>query len=330
MLYRPSFSSLLFVLLTVLAGCGGTNESTNGAAGSTDTTPGGGSGGSGGSSGAGGSAGSSVAPNPNEFAFDTDSYKLTPGEERNYMCYTIRTPPDRDIMITEVEPLYGKGIHHLGIYRTISPEPEGTFLCPELVRDTWLPIYGGGIESGILTMPEGSGMFVPKDTQLLVQLHLLNSTSDPVEDKARIILRTTDDTGAMQAGMFGFDNRDLNIPAHGQNVEQGHTCDPIGVDMDVFAVFGHMHQRGKKIEVSRGANPGDEVLYSAEWSFQDQPTVPAKFHVSKEDVIHVRCWFDNNNDYDVSYGEKTENEMCSFVFYYTPFETLTGCLKFPK
>ena len=298
----------------LLAGCGENND-TSGSGGSTGTTTA-----SGGAGGGGASAGDT-------FEFDTETYTLQPGEEQTYMCYTTRIPEGEKMRITEVIPTYGKAIHHLGVYQMMKDEPEGVFNCPELTRDNWLPIYGGGIESGSLKMPEGAALTVPGGRQVLVQLHLLNASGDVVTDKAHILFRTSKAPDLVNAGIFGFDNRDLHIPAHTNDAMEQQTCSPIGRDMDVFAVFGHMHQRGKKIEVSRGASPGDEVLYSATWTFQDQPTVPSIFHVSKDDNIHVRCWYDNPDDFEVNYGEKTANEMCSFVFYYTPFTTLFGCLK---
>jgi hypothetical protein len=100
--------------------------------------------------------------------------------------------------------------------------------------------------------------------------------------------------------------------------------------MDVFAVFGHMHTHGKHIEASRGAKPGDEILYEADWLFDDQPTIPANFHVKSTDDIHIRCWYDNATANMLTYGENTSDEMCSFVFYYTPYEALDGCVVTPE
>lgn len=246
------------------------------------------------------------------------------------MCYTFRLPADKETIVREIEPVYGQATHHLGIYYTFQQdEPEGEFECPELTRDNWIPLYGGGVESGTLSLPEGAGFHLKPNQQILVQLHLLNAASEPVTDKAKIIFRTLDNADAVQAGMFGFDNRAINVPAQAQNHEESMTCSPIGRDMDVFAVFGHMHQHGKHIEVSRGANPGDEVLYDADWKFEEQPTEPKLFHVAKDDTIHVRCWYDNSTAQDLPYGESTFNEMCSFVFYYTPYKSLFGCLKNP-
>lgn len=302
-------------VLGLLAGCGDSNETTTGG------------GGAGGSGAAGGTGGTGGGPQGDTYSFDTDTYTLKSGEQREYMCFTTHVPSDGNINITEIEPIYGKGIHHLAIYTTIVAEPEGTFDCPELVRATWLPVYLGGVDSTKLTMPAGTSLTLPKGAQILVQLHLLNASADTIEDKAGVVFHTTKDETLTKAGVFGFDNRDILIPAQTAAVEQTQACPTVGKDMDVFAVFGHMHQHGKKIEVSRGETVGKDVLYSAEWEFQDQPTVTTDFHIAKEDTVNVRCWFDNPTDKDVTYGESSYEEMCSFILYYTPFTEVDGCVK---
>lgn len=264
-----------------------------------------------------------------EIRFDTSSYTLKPGEERRYMCFTTRLDSDVATIVKQISPIYGKATHHLGIYYTLSAEPDGAFDCPELVRANWIPLYGGGVESGTLKAPDGAAFHLLPHQQILVQLHLLNAGPDPVEDKATIVFETSKDTSLKKAGMFGFDNRNLDIPAHGKDVAQAMSCPNVGVDMDVFAVFGHMHQHGKSIHVTRGAAPGAEMLFQEGWNFDNQPTVPKSFHVSKTDTINIGCTYDNTGDTSLAYGESTANEMCSFVFYYTPYESLNGCVNVP-
>ncbi len=262
-------------------------------------------------------------PNPDEIRFDTSSYTLKPGEEKRYMCFTTRLESDAATLIRKIAPIYGKATHHLGIYYTLAAEPDGAFDCSELVRETWIPLYGGGVESGVVQAPDGAAFHLLPHQQILVQLHLLNAGSDPIEDKATVVFETSKDKTLKKAGMFGFDNRSIKIPAHAKGVTQEMSCPNVGVDMDVFAVFGHMHTHGKKIQVTRGA----EMLFQEEWNFDNQPTVAKSFHVDSKDTINVSCTYDNDGDSDLSYGESTANEMCSFAVYYTPYESLDGCLK---
>ncbi len=282
-----------------------------------DTT---GSGGQGGGGGGG--------PAAEELRFDTDVYELEPGEEKNYYCFTTRLSEAADTNVVKISPIYGKAVHHIGVYYTTSDEPDGSFDCPELVRDNWMPLYVGGIDIGDLTMPEGSAIKLGKGKQILVQLHLLNSTNDAVADKSTIVFETSDAQDLIGAGIYGFDNRAIAIPPGGSNVEVHQQC-KMPKAMDVFAVNGHMHTLGRQIEFSRGELPGEEVLYDAKWEFEDQPTVPLKLQVNKGDLMNVRCWFDNPGAVDVTYGESSLTEMCAFVLYYTPFESVNGCIKFP-
>lgn len=311
-----SLPAVCLLLSACLLGCSGGGSETNSPLPDGGTPPD-----------SGAPPDSGPPPDASEIRFDTSTYTLKPGEEMRYLCFTTRLPGDAATIVNEIVPLYGKATHHLGIYYTLTAEPDGAFDCPELVRETWVPLYGGGAESGTLKAPEGAGFHLPKGQQILVQLHLLNAGSEPVSDKATIVFKTTDDKNATAAGMFGFDNRQIHIPAHTSDVVQTMSCPNVDVDMDVFAVFGHMHQLGKHIEVSRGAQPGDELLFEEGWNFDNQPTVPKSFHISKTDTVHVRCTYDNPSDADFAYGESTFDEMCSFVFYYTPYTSLNGCVQ---
>jgi hypothetical protein len=269
-------------------------------------------------------------PAQSEVVIDSASYSLEPGEEKRYLCYTERLPDDKETVITEIVPTYGKGMHHLAIYYTLAAEPEGISECPELFNDTWVPLYTGGVESGTLKLPEGAGFKLAKRQQILIQLHLLNATSDPIEDKTVIRFKTAEDSPDIKpAGIYGFDNRSLNIPALTMDHEESMSCSDLGREMDVFAVLGHMHQTGKGIEVYRGSKTSGEKLYETVWNFDNQPTLPASFHLSPADTVDVRCRFDNPTDKTVTYGESSFTEMCAFVLYYTPYDHLDGCIKMP-
>jgi hypothetical protein len=272
--------------------------------------------------------GGAVVDDPSIVRFEMPLYQLQPGEEKRYNCYTMSLPADRETVITEITPTYGKGVHHLGVYYTIALEKEGVFECPELFRETWIPLLGTGIESGTLKLPEGAGFRLPPGTQILVQLHLQNVTSKAIEDRSTIRIKTQDPVlPVVQAGIFGFDNRTVRIPVDAKNYEQAMSCPKIGKDMNVFAVFGHMHKFGRTIDVSRGPGPGQDMLYEAAWVFDEQPTTPRRFDIKKTDDIHVRCRYDNTSGKELTYGESSDTEMCSFVFYYTPYEGLDGCVK---
>jgi hypothetical protein len=265
---------------------------------------------------------------PDAIQIDIPPYQLGPGEEKEYICYTMTLPEDRETVVTEVRPMYGKAIHHLGVYQTVAPEPEGQFDCSELFKLTWLPMYGGGVGSGPLTTPPNTGFKLPAGSQILVQLHLLNTGVAPIESKTSVILETNDSPDMIGAGVYGFDNRTIHLPASTMNVEQTMDC-TAKHDMDAFAVFGHMHRHGKTIEISRGANVGDDLLYKAAWDFNEQLVAPMNAHIAATDTFHIRCTYDNTSANDITYGERTQDEMCTTLLFYTPYTAIDGCLKTP-
>jgi hypothetical protein len=253
-------------------------------------------------------------------------YTLQPGEEK-YLCYTVQLPADRELAITRMTPTYGVSTHHILFAQTLVDEAAGMSECAVLIRDTWLPLYTGGVSSGPLVLPAKTGFTVLKPgQQLLLQLHLQNASDTPVTDTTTMRVEYTDVTpDLIHAGIFGLDNRKLDIPAHTDAALNEMSC-TIDRDLGVFAVIGHMHKHGAHLDVSRGATAGDEMLYAEDWSFETQPVTPATFTVHKNDMLHLRCTHKNSSDQPVAWGESSDTEMCAFVMFYAPATGISGCL----
>lgn len=260
-----------------------------------------------------------AAPTP--LRFDTLDYTLAAGEEK-FFCYTMSLPSDRDTVITAFTPHYGKLVHHFVLSYAKSPEPAGFSECAVRFKDSWVPLYEAGIQSGKLTLPSGAAMRF-RGEQLVMQLHLVNATRAPVTEKSGVTMDTIDPaTPVIPAGIFGFDNRAIAIAPRAVDARAEMSC-TMTRDMDVFAVLGHMHERGSSIELTRGA----EVLYRAPWTFDVQPTTPLSLKVKKGDVMSLRCAWNNESDQAIGYGERATDEMCSLIWYYTPFTGPDGCAR---
>jgi len=273
------------------------------------------------------------APAPGEtkptLRFETDSYTLQPGEEK-YLCFTMRLPADKETTVVEFAPEYGVGTHHILFAQTLAPESDSSFECPVLFKQTWIPMYLGGVHSDPLRLPEGAGVQLAKGQQLLIQLHLQNTQASPISAKTAMVM-TLADPGAevTPGGLFGLDNRKISIPPNTEDVKTEMSCQP-KKEMDVYAVLGHMHKRGKELEFSRGEGAGAEVLYKAAWDFNSQPTVPVSFHFGAADTAHLQCTHSNTGNQMIGYGESSDDEMCAFVLYYTPYDGLAGCIAAPQ
>lgn len=264
---------------------------------------------------------------PNAVDMVSQRYTLQPGEEK-YFCYTMRLPADRDIAIKKITPTYGRGTHHILFAQTIATEPDGFSECTVLFKQTWLPLYTGGLDSGPIEMPEGVG-FSPleKGQQVIMQLHLQNATDEVITDVTSLRVDVIEKTPEMiEAGIYGMDNRDIDVPPNTEEKTIAMSCAP-DHDMSVFAVLGHMHKRGKRLDVSRGATAGTEMLYEESFNFAEQPLEQMTMTVHRGDQLHLRCTHKNDTSNPIKYGESSDDEMCAFVFYYAPASfQLDGCI----
>jgi hypothetical protein len=258
--------------------------------------------------------------------FVSDTYTLQPGEEK-YFCYATNLPADRDIAIVKLSPTYGPGTHHILVSQAIVPEPAFSE-CPVLSKTTWAPIYAGGKGSSPLELPDNTG-FTPlvRGQQVVMQLHLQNATDAPISAKTAMRIDFVDTTpGLIHAGFVGFDNRNLDIPAHSDVAMNEMNC-LMSQEVDVFAALGHMHKHGLHLDVSRGAVAGAEMLFAEDWNFDAQPIEPVSFKLNPNDNMFLRCTYRNDGDTALVYGESSNNEMCVLVLYYAPASTARGCVK---
>lgn len=303
---RSRFSILLFAILALL-GCSGPSESTTSS-----------------------SSGGDVDAGVHEYRIDTSEYTVQPGQEITYLCYAVHVPAPAPV-ITKITPIYGAGVHHLVAWSPIQPENgsvDGAFPCPDLVKATWYPLFTGGVASTPLTMPPGSGMHLLDGQQVMLQLHLLNTTGSPITDRASVIFETSDDPALTPAGFFGTNNQVIDVPPATNGFTVSQTC-TVPRAMDVFSLFTHAHTHAVHTRISRGAVDGQSVLFEGPWTFNDQPTVPAMFHLDAGESFTVACSYDNPGATDILYGEKTGNEMCASALYYTPYTAANGpgCVK---
>lgn len=260
-----------------------------------------------------------------EILFETGDYTVNPGDEK-YICWAHNLPADRDAVVREVSGDYGPGTHHIFFGWTLAPETDGMSECPVLFKTTWIPIFLGGVDTSPLTMPDGAAVDLGTGKQLVLQLHLQNTTTEPIVNHVTMHLKLQPaDQEYTPAGIFGLDNRDISLPANTQGVQTTMSCQS-GKEMHVFSVLGHMHKLGKTLNLAQNG----QVAFTEPWNFNEQPTTPFEMLIEPTDELRLTCTHDNPYDHTVTYGESSDTEMCAFVFYYTPYDQLGGCVNAPQ
>jgi hypothetical protein len=261
-------------------------------------------------------------PAGDEFVFDTGQFEVESAAEK-YLCFTRTLTEDMS-----VDRIWYDGkavVHHLVMVKTLAPEPEGPFECPTFFKTTWIPLFANGTGAGSVDLPAGSTFKLTKGTQLLVQLHLLNTTEATRKDAVQIRMHPTEPTDNL-AGIYGFGTTKVELPAK-QKTSLTNDC-KVDKDVDIFAVFPHMHTRGTSLTFSVGKDEASlsEVFRVDPWDFDQQSIDPISLTLKPGDLTRVVCSYDNPTDKPIKFGESTFDEMCFFTAFRTNFQDLDGCI----
>ncbi len=224
--------------------------------------------------------------------FSSGDYELAPGDEK-YLCWTGRLPADRNVAVREISAENGPGTHHTFLSWTLlQDEPEGMTECRVSFKTTWIPIFVGGVATSPLRMPDGTAVDLERGKQLVLQLHLQNTTRRPIVNRVtmRLTLQPEGET-FVPAGIYGMDNRVLHLPAKTTDVRTKMSC-PSSRAMNVFAVLPHMHKLGKLLRIFKNG----AQTFEHPWNFDDQPITPLEMQVNLNDDLAVECSHDNPFD----------------------------------
>lgn len=259
-------------------------------------------------------------------------YQLGPEGPDVYRNFVIRVPLDRDRLVRAVEfsPGNRRIVHHAfirldeegnsrrmdgkdgepGFKDMISKAkmPGGQFL-------TWNP---GTLAS---VAPKGLAWLLPKNSDLVVQLHL-NRTGKPETIQSSVGLYFTDEKPTNACYTFKLTSFALNLPAGATNVVVRDSF-TLPVDIDLLSVFPHAHFLGKEMQAHATLPNGAKewLVWIKQWDFKWQGDYRYKkpVHLPKGTTLHIEFSYDNstNNTSNpnhppkrVVYGEGSNDEMC--------------------
>jgi mono/diheme cytochrome c family protein len=263
-----------------------------------------------------------------------------------YRCFVLPTRfgQDRYVSAMEVRPGNRKVVHHVMGYvdtgraardlDAAAPGPGynsfgGVGFAPAGTLEGW----GPGISPAHL--PEGVGMLVPKDADLVVQLHY-HPTGKPEKDRTKIGLYFCKGPVDKRLHMAVALNTGLEIPA-GAATHEERAILKLPTDVTLVRIAPHMHLLGKDISVDAVLPDGArrKLVRVPEWDFRWQTVFTFKEPVKlpKGSRVEVVARYDNSAanpanpskpPRDVRWGEATTDEMCvAALFYTTDAEKLT-------
>lgn len=284
----------------------------------------------------------------------TDAYTPTRVPTDDYRCFVYPQTVDKDTWVraVDISPDKTEVVHHVLLY-VVDPSEVDKVLAADAASPS-VPGYlcGGGAgtqkESMLagwvpgmrpVVFPKDSGFFVPKGARFVAQMHyntanLPNGTTPPADATgARIWVYEGARYPVNEIRIRAVDDRVLDIPKDDSHVVEGTTV-TAPFSETVIGVIPHMHQLGAAISVKverLGTDASECLIDIPRWDFHWQQTYlfkeAAQLKVHIGDKVTLSCVYDNSQDHqplgadgtqqasrDVTFGEKTTDEMCLAYF----------------
>jgi hypothetical protein len=251
------------------------------------------------------------------------------GADQTY-CLRWTTPDDLDI--TGFTGALGPGGHHAVLLtRASSSDPDGLAPCSEatIMNAEMLGPFGlvAGVSSGgsgqrldFPATPSPTGLRIPKGTQLILDTHLINVTSQSLDACASIDLtRGTVDVPLELLTMLPTPEYTLSVPPHG-SVSVSYP-QPSSGGFRILGALGHMHEGATQFRLSI-KETGMTLFESTDWA-ESKPMMFGNQTVLIESAqsFQLDCSFVNVGSTAVGFPD----QMCVGAMYLLPCVVPGGC-----
>jgi hypothetical protein len=240
-----------------------------------------------------------------------------------YVCYGFDVTNAQKRHLVGIAPKIDNPsiVHHLLLFQAdqaVSPVParcQGN-------SSRWRIVYGWAPGGGNFELPPEAGFPQEATTHYVLQIHYNNVLHRPNQrDASGFDFCTTDRLRPNDADTVAFGSVRFQIPPRSTT---DVTCDakmPPGLPpLHLFAAFPHMHQLGTAISTVKVGEAGSANLSlggQPSWDFQNQVYMPISASLKAGDTVRTRCAWKNPGSETVTFGERTEDEMCfSFTMFW--------------
>lgn len=248
------------------------------------------------------------------------TWTLAAGQQDIYRCVRVTVP--QDMYITNIQSQAPLGTHHtvLSIATGLASGPDGEQDCSVLTLGQQM-LYASGVGTSPLDFPAGVGIKIAAGTRIHLNLHLYNSSDQPLAGDSAVLVKAQSTPPPMLAEMVFAGKMSFSIPASTppqDYVVQGGCT--VSSPYKLFAVWPHMHKIGthQRVELARGGTT--TVLHDLPYDFTEQKYYlqPSEIQVQASDVLTVKCTYRNTTGHTVGYGDSSDDEMCFTGLYRYP------------
>ena len=238
------------------------------------------------------------------------TFKIYASGRDIYRNFVLKIPIDKDrtVAATEFRPGNRRVVHHalffldaFGQARRRDGE-DGQPGYSTFGGIGVLPSGGlGGWAPGATPrrLPEGTGMFLAKGSELVMQIHYHPDGKEET-DLSSVGIYFTSKPATTIVGGIAVRTRKLDIPPGEKHCTVHAESQPLPVDVKALAIFPHMHNLGREMKVTAYPPSGGELplIWIRDWDFNWQGAYGYKqpMHLPKGTVIKVDAVYDNSSD----------------------------------
>lgn len=261
---------------------------------------------------------------------------VPPGVE-NTQCVQVRLGNDGPLDVAKMVNTISSSSHHFVVSTVAEPDAE-EILEPFDCRPFRAPLMGVPLiisqrKTDVHELPEGVA-FKLADNQLIhLELHYINTTSEPVDITATAeFFPAPEDSAVQEASVLLVGSTDIQIPPMSE-----HTLGPLYQplpeeyrDVSFYALTGHTHQYGVDVKVATATS--ETATTTSRYAFDDykwdEPELlfhEPPFAVGDGGFSYSCSWRNTTSD-TIGFGESANEEMCFFWAYYYPRKPGRGVL----
>jgi hypothetical protein len=274
----------------------------------------------------------------------TAPYQLGAGATNQYICFTFASPFTTSQQATGWGPVIGdeRVVHHWILYRTATAQADGGVgPCNMPIDATFIMGWAPG--GGAYVMPPDIGLELRQGTAnewLILQVHYNNPTGiADVMDSSGVEICTTDTPRAQTAGVLAFGTTNIAIPPRATGYSTTGTCSSfltglLPEPLHILSSGPHMHELGTSFTteiIPGGTGTPENLVTVSPWSFDSQSAYPhdPPRVINPGDAVRTTCTYSNPGASTVTFGERTEDEMCfNFMMVYPITVIPPGTLRY--
>jgi hypothetical protein len=257
---------------------------------------------------------SEPAPIPQGFhTLLAGEWSLPAGNE-GYYC--VRTTVPEDIYVRAFRPIAPIGTHHTALAFALEGGADGGFPC-EASDAGFRLIFGSGLGTEPFELPDGIAMKLPAGEQLMLNLHLYNTSDAVLTGRSGIeIERVAPEDVVNEAEVIYALNFDVNVTPGVSKTTGECTIDG---NSTIFGTFPHMHRLGTHMTGTAMRAAGAETFHDLAYNFETQLNYRVgPVEMLRGEKVRYECTFDNPTAQTVRFGDSTDSEMCVLGMYRYP------------